>query len=422
MEGERFYLAIDLKSFYASVECVERGLDPLTTNLVVADRERGNGTICLAVSPALKKLHVKNRCRVYEIPKNIDYIMATPRMQLYIDYSVAIYEIYLKFFSADDIHVYSVDECFIDITSYLPFYKRQPEELAVMTAKEVYDRTGITATFGIGTNLYLAKVAMDIIAKHSDNHIGILDESSYRSRLWNHKPLTDFWRIGQGTTNRLRKYGITTMKEIAMADTSLLYRVFGKDAELLIDHAWGRETTTMEDIKHYKSKKNSLSSGQVLLRDYNFDEAGIIVKEMAEQLCLDLVRKGLFTDRVSLMVGYSHIFGQPHTGGHCIFPTATRSALLIRPALHDIYCNTTKKNIPIRRIEICFDKVFEFSFVQNDLFSDAVMLDKESKIQKAVINIRDRFGNNAVLKGTNLLKGSTAIERNMQIGGHRSGT
>ena len=248
----RWILAIDLKSFYASVECVERGLDPMITNLAVADPDRGKGTICLAISPAMKKAGVRNRCRVYEIPSNISYIKAPPRMQLYIDYSAAIYKIYQKYISKDDIHVYSIDECFMDVTDYLKMYGKTAKELGMMIREDVFRQTGITATCGIGTNLYLAKVAMDIIAKHNDDHIGMLDEESYRRLLWNHQPLTDFWRIGQGTANRLRKYGITTMKGIATADTALLYRIFGVDAELLIDHAWGRESTTMEDIKNYK--------------------------------------------------------------------------------------------------------------------------------------------------------------------------
>ena len=312
-------------------------------------------------------------------------------------------------------------ECFMDVTDYLKMYGKTVNELGMMIREDVFRQTGITATCGIGTNLYLAKVAMDIIAKHNDDHIGMLDEESYRRLLWNHQPLTDFWRIGQGTVNRLRKYGITTMKGIATADTDLLYRIFGVDAELLIDHAWGRESTTMEDIKNYRSKTNSLSSGQVLLRDYEFEEAGVVAKEMAEQLCLELVRKGLYTDRISISVGYSHIYEQPHTGGYCTLPTATSSAMTIRPAIHDLFCQTTKRNVPIRRININFDRVFENSFSQIDLFSDTAMLEKERKVQEAVIDIRDRFGNNAILKGMNFLKGATAIERNMQIGGHRSG-
>lgn len=417
----REYLAIDLKSFYASVECVERGLDPMLTNLVVADPERGEGTICLAITPAMKRLGVKNRCRVYQIPKNIKYIIAEPRMQLYIDYSSSIYRIYQKYVSKDDIHVYSIDECFIDVTDYLKMYGMSAKDLGIVITDDIFKHTGITATCGIGSNLYLAKVAMDIIAKHSHDNIGVLDEDSYRRLLWHHRPLTDFWRIGRGTSDRLKKYGLTTMEDIAKADTSLLYRVFGKDAEILIDHAWGREATTMMDIKNYKPKGNSLSSGQVLLRDYDYEEAGIVVKEMAEQLCLELVKKNLYTDRLSLGVGYSHLYAQSPTGGYANLPTATSSAYIIRSSLFEIFCKTVKRDIPIRRIDICFDSVFDNSFSQATLFMDVDNMEKERKIQKAVIEIRERFGSNAILKGTDLQKGATAIERNMQIGGHKSG-
>lgn len=258
MQKDRTYVCIDLKSFYASVECRERGLDPMTTNLVVADPERSDKTICLAVSPAMKKLGVPGRCRVFEIPKGIEYIMAPPRMQLYIDYSAEIYAIYLKYISKEDIHVYSIDEVFMDVTDYLAMYQMSAKELSVRIMEDILEHTGITATAGIGTNLYLAKVALDITAKHVEDHIGILDEESYCKTLWNHKPLTDFWRMGKGIANRLEQSGIRTIGEIAHADEDMLYRMFGVDAELLIDHAWGRESTTMQDIKSYRPKTNSL--------------------------------------------------------------------------------------------------------------------------------------------------------------------
>lgn len=311
------YLVIDLKSFYASVECVDRGLDPFKTNLVVADPERAEGTICLAITPAMKALGVKNRCRVFEIPKNIDYIMATPRMQRYIDCSAEIYSIYLKYIAKEDIHVYSIDEAFFDVTAYKEYYGMSAKEIGKMMMDAVYRETGITATCGVGTNLYLAKVALDITAKHSREHIGVLDEREFCRQLWEHSPLTDFWRIGSGTAKRLASYGILTMGELAKAseyNEDLLYRVFGVDAELLIDHAFGRETTTMADIKQYKPQSNSLSVGQVLMRDYRFDEARLIVKEMTDLLCLDLVDKGLITDSVTLYVGYSHKIGRPASG------------------------------------------------------------------------------------------------------------
>lgn len=281
MQKDRTYVCIDLKSFYASVECRERGLDPMTTNLVVADPERSDKTICLAVSPAMKKLGVPGRCRVFEIPKGIEYIMAPPRMQLYIDYSAEIYAIYLKYISKEDIHVYSIDEVFMDVTDYLAMYQMSAKELSVRIMEDILEHTGITATAGIGTNLYLAKVALDITAKHVEDHIGILDEESYCKTLWNHKPLTDFWRIGKGIANRLEQSGIRRMGEIAHADEDMLYRMFGVDAELLIDHAWGRESTTMQDIKSYRPKTNSLSSGQVLECDYTF-EKGKLESEVLE--------------------------------------------------------------------------------------------------------------------------------------------
>lgn len=280
-----YYLVIDLKSFYASVECVERGLDPMTTNLVVADPERTDKTICLAVSPSMKALGVRNRCRVFEIPPDVDYIMAEPRMQKYIDYAADIYAIYLRYIAPKDIHVYSIDEAFLDITPYLERYHRTPREMALFLMGRISEEIGVRSTAGIGTNLYLAKIALDITAKHSPEFIGELTEESYREELWDHRPLTDFWRIGRGISDKLASRGIFTMRQLAMADEDMLYRLFGIDAELLIDHAWGRESTTIEDIKAYKPKVNSLSQGQVLMRNYDKDETRIIVREMMETMC-----------------------------------------------------------------------------------------------------------------------------------------
>lgn len=277
-------MCIDLKSFYASVECAERGLDPFTTNLVVADPDREKGTICLAITPAMKALGVKNRCRVYEIPTHIDYITAPPRMQLYIEYSAAIYGIYLKYISKNDIHVYSIDESFLDVTSYMDYYGMTANEIGKMIMDAIFRETSITATCGIGTNMYLAKIALDIVAKHTPDHIGVLSEDDYCKKLWSHKPLTDFWRVGPGTAKKLAGYGVFTMGELAKMsqyNEDLLYKMFGVDAEILIDHAYGREPTKISDIKKYKPKSSSLSSGQVLLRDYRFDEAKLVTK--AEQ-------------------------------------------------------------------------------------------------------------------------------------------
>ena len=302
-------ICIDLKSFYASVECVERGLNPFKTNLVVADPTRSKSTICLAITPAMKSLGIKNRCRIHEIPDCVKYITAMPRMQLYMDYSAKIYGIYLRYVSKEDIHVYSVDECFIDVTNYLQLYHLTAKEMAVKLMQEVMEETGITATAGVGTNLYLAKIAMDIVAKHVDDHIGILDEFSYREQLWDHKPLSDFWRIGSRTEKKLAGYGIHTMGDIAMASLrseDWLYKMFGIDAELLIDHAWGYETCRMSDIKNYHSEEHSLSNGQVLMRNYSFEEALVIVREMTDNLALDLFEKGLVTSSLTLWIAYDH--------------------------------------------------------------------------------------------------------------------
>ena len=302
-------ICIDLKSFYASVECVERGLNPFKTNLVVADPTRSKSTICLAITPAMKSLGIKNRCRIHEIPDCVKYITAMPRMQLYMDYSAKIYGIYLRYVSKEDIHVYSVDECFIDVTNYLQLYHLTAKEMAVKLMQAVMEETGITATAGVGTNLYLAKIAMDIVAKHVDDHIGILDEFSYREQLWDHKPLSDFWRIGSRTEKKLAGYGIHTMGDIAMASLrseDWLYKMFGIDAELLIDHAWGYETCRMSDIKNYHSEEHSLSNGQVLMRNYSFEEALVIVREMTDNLALDLFEKGLVTSSLTLWIAYDH--------------------------------------------------------------------------------------------------------------------
>lgn len=298
--ASRTYFCIDLKSFYASVECIERGLDPMTTNLVVADPERGDKTICLAITPPMKALGVKNRCRIFEIPKQIQYMVASPRMQRYIDYAAEIYAIYLEYIAKEDIYVYSIDEAFFDVTQYLALYKMTAKELAIKMMDAVFQKTGVRSTCGIGTNLYLAKIALDITAKHAPDFIGYLDEEQYRRTLWDHRPLTDFWRIGAGTARRLETYGIQTMGQVAHAKEDFLYDLFGIDAELLIDHAWGREPVTIADIKSYRPKTNSLTSGQVLMRDYSFEEGKLIVREMMDLLCLDMLSKSLCTNSITL--------------------------------------------------------------------------------------------------------------------------
>lgn len=420
---ERYYICIDLKSFYASVECVERHLDPFTANLVVADPMRSKSTICLAITPAMKKLGVKNRCRIHEIPENITYITAMPRMQLYLDYSARIYSIYLRYLSKEDIHVYSVDECFMDVTDYLNLYQKTPKEMAVELMDAVKKETGITATAGVGTNLYLAKIAMDIIAKHTPDHIGILNEITYREQLWDHQPLRDFWMIGSRTERKLAGYGIHTMGDIALASLSsedLLFKIFGIDAELLIDHAWGCESCRMEDIKNYRAEGHSLSNGQVLMRNYSFEEGIVIAKEMTDVLSLDLVEKGLATSSVTLWIAYDHRFGREPTRGSAKFPDPTNSSKKLIGAVEQIYQETTDRHTGIRRVEIYAGKVFPETYCQYDLFSDPVEQDKEKRLQEAILRVKKRYGKNAIMRGTNLLKCSTYAERNNQIGGHKA--
>ncbi len=419
--GDRIYLCIDLKSFYASVECRERGFDAMTTRLVVADPDRTEKTICLAVSPALKKLGIPGRCRVFEIPKGIDYIMAPPRMQLYIDYSAEIYSIYLKYIAKEDIHVYSIDEVFMDVTDYLVMYQMTAKDLGITIMQDVYKTTGITATCGIGTNLYLAKVALDITAKHVEDHIGILDENMYCKTLWNHKPLTDFWRIGRGIANRLETQGIYTMGDVAHADEEMLYRMFGIDAELLIDHAWGRETTLMSDIKSYRAKTNSITSGQVLPRDYSYEEGKLIIKEMADLLSLELVEKGLVTDSITLHVGYSNRYASKPAHGTISMTVTTSSSRQIVAYTERLYEQIVSPHQFVRRMHITFNRVIDEVYRQYDLFTDPEEMERELQLQKAMLNIKGKYGKNAILKGMNLEKGATTIERNQQIGGHKSG-
>ena len=449
-ETKYTYICIDLKSFYASVECVERGLDPMTTNLVVADPERSDKTICLAVSPSMKKLGVKNRCRVFEIPDGIDYIMAQPRMQKYIDYAAEIYGIYLKWFSKDDIHVYSIDEAFIDVTRYLHVYGCTPRQLAVRVMDEISKGIGVRAACGIGTNLYLTKIALDITAKHAEDFIGELDEAKYRETLWDHRPMTDFWRIGEGTAGKLEKIGVHTMGELAalsQTDEQLLYSMFGVDAELLIDHAWGREPVTMADIKEYQPKDHSLTSGQVLMRDYTFEEGRTIIKEMTDQICLDLVRKGLTTESVTISVGYAKSsepgrgadalggrFGRygHRDGGTVRFEGGSSEESVIVPEVAALYDRTVDHSRMIRRVNISCNNVREdrglrqmnlFDIMKEESKSrpQEQVLEKDHKLQEAELAIKEKLGKNAILKGINLKSESTGAERNMQIGGHKSG-
>ncbi|MFV0464608.1 MAG: DNA repair protein [Lachnospiraceae bacterium] len=417
----RTYLCIDLKSFYASVECVERNLDPLVTNLVVADPDRTQKTICLAITPPMKQYGLSSRCRVFEIPAGVDYIMAPPRMKLYITYSAHIYSIYLKYISKEDIHVYSIDEAFMDVTEYLSMYQMTAKELGIQIMKDIYETCGVTATCGIGTNLYLAKIALDITAKHVKDHIGILDEEQYCATLWDHEPLKDFWRIGSGIQKRLNKIGISTMRDIAEAEEEVLYRLLGVDAELLIDHAWGRETTRIADIKSYQPKNNSISSGQVLMRNYDAQEALLVLKEMADALCLDLVDKGQVTNGIGIMAGYANELDLKFDHGSITLPVTTNAIRVIMPHVIRLFEKTIKQDVPIRRLGISFHNLVDEAYEQYDLFSDPKELERDRKLQKAALEIKKRFGSNALVRGMDLQEAATGMDRNRQIGGHRSG-
>ena len=448
----RKYIAIDLKSFYASVECVERGLDPLTANLVVADESRTDKTICLAVSPSLKAHGIPGRPRLFEVKqkaRGIDFIIAKPRMAKYIEVSAKIYGIYLKYIAPEDIHVYSIDEVFMDVTDYLPLYKKTPHELAVDMIRDVLKQTGITATAGIGTNMYLCKVAMDIVAKKmpADKdgvRIAELDEMSYRRQLWNHFPLTDFWRVGHGIADRLAKYGLDTMGKIArqsVDNEELLYRLLGVNAELLIDHAWGWEPCTISYVKAYRPETNSMSSGQVLTEPYTFAKARNVVMEMADAISLELVEKRLVTDQLVLTVN-----GRPvpkHAHGTANLKEHSSSSREIIGAVMSLYDNIVNKNLLIRRLNISTNHVVHedcqasaskqqpMQPEQLDLFADYDSdskgrsikkneREKERRMQEALLNIKQRFGKNAILRGTSYAEGATAKERNKQIGGHKA--
>ncbi|MCQ2521435.1 MAG: DNA repair protein [Lachnospiraceae bacterium] len=418
---ERKYLCIDLKSFFASVECVERGLDPMQTRLVVADPERSEKTICLAITPALKKLGIPNRCRVFEIPANVDYIMAPPRMQKYIDYSAKIYGIYLKYVGKDDIHPYSIDECFLDVTRYLQLFHLTARELAKKIIADIYDTLGLVATCGIGTNLYLTKIALDISAKHAKDFMGELDENSYKETLWDHRPLTDFWRIGPGIARRLARMGIFTQRDIANTPEDVLYKAFGIEAELLIDHAWGKEPCTIYDIKHVSAKTHSISRGQVLPRDYSHEECRLIVKEMTDLICLEMVREKVVTDSITLWLGYSNGTGMEGDAGTAALDTPVSASVLWIPAMEELYEAIADPDLPIRRVTVSCNDVKPEGCHQLSFFADEERLEKDRKMQEAVIGVQGKFGRNAVIKGMNMYAAGTTVERNEQIGGHKDG-
>lgn len=414
---ERMYVCIDLKSFYASCECVERGLDPMKAKLVVADPARGKGAICLAVSPALKQLGVKNRCRIYEIRDGIDYIVALPRMKLYMEYSVKIYSVYLKYISKDDIHVYSIDEVFIDITDYMKIYGMGARELAKMLIDKVLEETGIYATVGIGTNMFLAKVALDITAKKVRSRMGYLDKKEFERLIWHHRPITDIWNVGRGIAARLEKYGVYDLFGITTMNENTLYREFGVNAEFLIDHAYGRESCTIKDIKGYESKSSSISNGQILFEDYNYDDALLVLREMVDMLSLDLVDKNLLTDSISLSVGYSKDEIKP-AGGTKKLGEYTNSSKKLVSYFTEYYKKTVKRGYPIRKLNIGFNNLTDDTYLTIDIMGESDDEKKEHELQKTVIAIKKKFGKNAILKGTSLEEKATGQMRNKLIGGH----
>lgn len=436
----RQYLCVDLKSFYASVECVERGLDPLAARLVVADPSRTEKTICLAVSPAMKALGVRNRCRAFEIPQAIDYVMVPPRMALYMERSCDVYAVYLRWIAPEDIHVYSIDEAFMDITGYLGLYGCTARELGERIREDVARTTGIPATCGLGTNLYLAKVALDITAKHSGDFFGELDEQTYRATLWNHRPITDFWRVGPGISERLAAMGIHTMGQVATYPAEPLYREFGVDAEILIDHAWGVEPVTMADIKAYRPGSHSVSTAQVLGRNRDFAGARIIAREMADALALDLVEQRLVASGVSLYVGYDlsseeragirdrsdprawyRAVASAGGGERLLVPTSSREQILA--AATRVFDASVDRSRPVHRLGLTATGVLPEGApgVQGSLFATPEADARERRRQEAVSAVRHKFGKNSLLKGVDLLPEATARERNLQIGGHRSG-
>ena len=418
---KKSYVCIDLKSYYASVECVERKLDPFKTNLVVADPTRGQGALCLAISPRMKELGIRNRCRLYEIPKNLKYITAMPRMQLYMDVSAKIYRIYLEYIAPEDLFSYSIDECFIDVTPYLELYQKTPKEMALFLMNEVYRRTGICATAGVGPNLFQAKIAMDILAKHVPEHIGILDDESFRKIMWHHRPITDIWNIAGGIAKRLEKIGVYDLYGITRLPERWLYKTFGKNAEYLIDHAWGREPCTIADIKSYKPKTQSISNGQVLFEDYTYEDAKILIHEMAETLIQELLDKDLAAKEVSLRVGYSGHEYLSANGSHRL-DTYTNVPSHLQKAFQELFETKVNPSFLIRTLNLSLNQVkpMEETGYQPSLFSDPVAEQKEVAIEKAMIEIHKKYGKNAMLRGIDYMPKATLRVRNTLIGGHHA--
>lgn len=420
MEKQRCYMVIDMKSFFASVECAERGLDAMKTKLIVADPTRTKSTICLAVSPALKKLGVKNRCRLYEVPTNIKYIIAPPRMNKYIQYASNIYSIYLKYMSKEDIHVYSIDECILDVTDYLKIYKMRAIDFAKLLMKEIYNNLHIPSSAGIGTNMYLAKIALDITAKKSPDRIGYLTEEKFKKELWNHRPITDFWGISKGIATRLSKMAIYDMEGIAKYPEDYLYKEFGINAEILIDHSKGIETCLMSDIKAYKTKSKSISSSQILPCGYSFDDAKIILQEMITEGCYRLEREKYVTNLINVFVMYDDdLITVSHASKRMKETTNLNS--IISPYVVKIYEEIVDKCRKVRRVGFSFSNLLPIQFEQYDLFTNIYKVEEEHRLTNCILYIKDKFGKNAVLKGIDLFENATARERNNQIGGHRVG-
>lgn len=415
----RVYVCIDLKTFFASVECVERKLDPFKVDLIVADPSRGNGAICLAISPKMKSRGIKNRCRVWEIPKNIHPIVAKPRMKKYIEYSVRIYKVYLKYFDQNDIHVYSIDECFIDITAYISLYKKTPKEIAKMLIDAVYKETGITAAVGIGTNLYLTKIALDITAKHSKDNIGYLDEEIYKKELWHHIPLTDFWQIGKGIENRLLNLRLKDMYDVAHCEEAILYKEFGINAEYLIDHAKGKESCTIQDIKAYKPKSTSISNSQILFDDYSYENARKVLIEMVDNIILQLVSQKQYTSSIKVIIGYSKDKIPPLTITIKLEQATSSYNIILNKVLEE-YDFRINQYIPIRRIGICLGKLEDKLIEQLDLFSVHEIKEKDLRIEMAMNEIKNKYGKNSILRGISYDKNATQMKRNCMVGGHNA--
>lgn len=415
---DRCYFVIDMKSFFASVECAERGLDPMKAKLVVADTTRGEGTVCLAVSPALKELGVKNRCRLYEIPKTIDFIVVPPRMKKYIEYASEIYAIYLNYLDKSDIHVYSIDECFLDISDYLQLYSTNVKAFANKLTNEIYTKLHIPCSVGIGTNLYLAKIALDITAKMVEDRIGMLDEKKFIKTLWHHRPITDFWQISTGIATRLQKFGIYDMAGIANCNQDLLYNEFGINAELIIDHAWGKESCQMSDIKNYKTRSKSISSSQILPCNYSYEEARIVIKEMIQDGCYTLASRSLSTNSISVYVGYGDDKGANVKSSTKLGVTTNLYSIIVKSVL-ELFDRIVDRKRLIRKIGFAFGELVGEENEQYDFFASNVK--KQKNVANSVIKLKEKYGKNAIIKGLDLNEKATQRDRNNMIGGHNSG-